>query len=230
MELVNNKPIIICTAIGGWYPVGLDRLERSLIYNGYAGDFLFYKNVLPPNSPSHEENPYAFKIFGFREAIKRGYKIMIHIDASFWAIKNPMPIFDIINEHGIFAFKSGYNCAQTAPDNLLNAAGITRDEAEKLPEIATGITGINIENPDGKSVFNTWAEYCDLGLFKNNRLHDLNDSADPRFLHGRQDQSSFSIAVHKNNVKFDYQDYVSYYDVNNPTKNIDKAYFFIGGI
>jgi hypothetical protein len=230
MDLTTIKPCIVNVSVDGWYKAGADRLERSLIYNGFAGDMIFWKNEYPPNSPSHFDNPYAFKITAFREAFRRGYKIVMWLDSSFWAIKNPMPIFDIINDKGIFAFRSGYNCAQTCTDKLLEVAGITRDEAEKLPEIASGIVGINIDNPDGKKVFNTWAEYCDLGLFKNNRLHDISDSADQRFLHGRQDQSALSLAIHKNNVEFLYEDYVTYYDINNPLKNTDKAYFFIGGI
>lgn len=228
--MTGTKPVFICSAIGGWYAAGLDRLKRSLIFNGSSADFLFFRDEYPPNSPSHNDNPYAFKVYGFREAIKRGYKVMIHLDASFWAIKNPDPIFDIVNEHGVFAFRSGYNCAQTCPDNLLAAAGVSRDEAEKLPEIATGIVGLNIDNPDGGLVFSTWERFCSEGLFKNSRTHNPLESADPRYVHGRQDQSSFSIAVHTANVKFDYVDFVAYYNNGKPGYNPDKCYFFIGGI
>ena len=230
MDLTNNKPCIINVSVNGWYKAGSERLERSLIFNGYAGDMIFWRNEYPPNSSSHQDNPYAFKIAAFREAFKRGYKIVMWLDSSFWAVKNPMAIFDVVNDKGVFAFRSGYNCANTCSDALLNATGITRDEAEKLPEIASGIVGINIDNPDGKKVFNTWADYCDLGLFQNSRVPDPIDSEDPRFLFGRQDQSGISIAIHKNNVNFLYEDYVSYYDNNNPHKNSDKEYFFIGGI
>ena len=68
MDLTNKKPLIISCGIGGWYKAGIDRLERSLIYHGYAGDFLFYRDEYPPNCPSHADNPYAFKIAAFREA------------------------------------------------------------------------------------------------------------------------------------------------------------------
>lgn len=227
MDLTKTKPVFICSAIGNWYPAGLDRLQRSLIHHGSGADFLFYRDEYPPDSPTHQDNPYAFKIFGFREAIRRNYKIMIHLDASFWAIRNPDPIFDIVVDKGIFAFRSGYNCAQTCPDNLLASVGWSRDYAETFPEIATGIVGINIDNPDGAKVFETWAEMCDNGLFRNSRHHNPLESADPRYLHGRQDQSAFSIAVHKHDVKFLYEDYVAYYGTG---YNPDKTYFFIGGL
>jgi hypothetical protein len=227
MDLTLNKPCIISAGIGGWYAAGIDRMERSLIFHGYGGDMLFWRNEYPPDCPPHDINPYAFKIYAFREAFRRGYKIVMWLDCSFWAVRNPMPILDIVNDKGVFAFRSGYNCAQTCTDLLLNEAGYTRDEAEQLPEIATGIVGINISNPDGKKVFDLWSEYCDKGLFVNDRNYNSNESTDPRYVHGRQDQSAFSMAVHKAGVKFDYQDYVSYYGTG---YNPDKLTFWIGGL
>lgn len=230
MDMTGIKPLIISCGVNGWYRAGLDRLEKSLVFNGFSGDTLFYKDEYPPDCPNHNDNPYAFKIYAFREAFRRGYKIVCWLDCSFWNIQNCMPIFDIINEKGVFAFRSGYNCAQTAPDNLLAAVGISRDEAEQIPETATGIVGINIDNPDGKKVFQYWEEFCDAGLFRNNRVHDENDSKDPRFLFGRQDQINFSMALYKAGVTFDYQDYVAYYNSGNPGYNKDKCMFFIGGL
>ena len=230
MDLTTTKPLIINCGIDGWYKAGSERLEKSLIFHGYGGDMLFWRNEYPPGSPSHADNPYAFKIYAFREAFRRGYKIVCWLDCSFWAIKNPMEIFDIIVDQGVFAFKSGYNCAQTCSDHLLDAAEMTRDEAEQLPEIATGIVGLNISNPDGKKVFDTWADYCDRGLFRNSRTYNPSDSTDPRFMFGRQDQSAFSIAVHKNKISFDYQDFVAYYNNGQTGYDPQKCVFFIGGL
>lgn len=230
MDLTGTKPCIINCALGGWYPAGSERLERSLIFNGYAGDMIYWKNDYPKNSLPHNENPYGFKISAFRDAFERGYRIVMWLDCSFWAIKNPMPLFDIISDNGVFAFRSGYNCAQTCPDNLLADVGISRDEAELIPETATGIVGLNIDNPDGQKVFEYWADFCDRGLFINSRNHNPFESQDSRFLHARQDQSAFSMALYKANVSFNYVDYVAYYNGGNPGYNPEKCYFFIGGL
>jgi len=147
MDNIGNT-CIISAGIGGWYAQGVSRLERSLMFHGYAGQVLTWKDEYPEGCPTHEENPYAVKIFAFNEAFNRGYKCVMWLDASLWAIKNPHHIFDIINDNGIFAFRSGYNCAQTCTDNLLYYAGFSRDEAEQLPEIASGMVGINIDNPN----------------------------------------------------------------------------------
>lgn len=227
MDFTKTKPCIISCGVGGWYGAGVERLHRSLIYHGYAGSLLLHKGVYPPDSPTHEENPYAFKIYAFMDAISKGYKNILWLDSSFWNIKNPHHVFDIIQDNGVFAFRSGYNCAQTCPDNLLARMGVTRDEAELLPEIATGMVGLNIENPDGKNVFNLWSKLCHEGYFKNSRTHNPEESGDPRFLHSRQDQSAFSMAVHHYGLNIDYADYVAYYGTNYDN---NKCLFFIAGL
>jgi hypothetical protein len=227
MDLTGIKPCIISCGVGGWYPAGIDRLKNSLIHHGWGGDTIFWKDEYPNGCPSHQDNPYSMKIFAFKEAFNRGYNVVCWLDCSFWAIRNPMPIFDIVNEYGNFGFRSGYNCAQTCPDNLLQNTGISRDEAEKIPETATGIVGINYANPKGKEVFDYWEEMCSMGLFKNSRSHNAAESSDPRYLHGRQDQSAYSMALYKAGVQFDYQDFVAYYNNGKPGYNPDKCYFFI---
>src|SRR4051812_45026039 len=104
-----GKAVIVNVGINGWYATGSERLERSLIFNGFGGQILTFKNEYPPNSPRHEENPYAFKIFAIEEAINRGFDTMLLLDSSFWAIKDCTPIFDIIADRGIFGFRTGYN-------------------------------------------------------------------------------------------------------------------------
>jgi hypothetical protein len=225
-----DKAVIVSTGVNGWYAKGVARLANSLVHHGYAGQSLFWMEEYPPGSSPHEQNPYSFKIAGIRDAINRGFRTIIQIDSSFWCIRNPHPLFDIIVDKGIFAFRSGYNCAQTCPDNLLADVGITRDEAWDIPETATGIVGLHMDNPDAQRVFEYWADFCDRGLFINSRHHNPDESSDPRYLHGRQDQSAFSMALYKAGVNFNYVDYVSYYDYSNPSKNSDKAYFFIGGL
>lgn len=230
MDFTGIKPCIISAGIGGWYSAGVDRLERSLIFHGNAAETILWRNEYPSDSPEHQHNPYAFKIYAFKEAFRRGHKIVLWLDASFFCIKNPHPIFDIINEYGNFGFRSGYNCGQTCTDALLSDVGITRDLACDIPETATGAVGVNIDNPQGKAVFEYWSEFCDKGLFINSRNHNSNDSADPRFLFGRQDQSAYSMALYKAGVEFNYVDYVAYYNGGNPGYNPEKCYFFIGGI
>lgn len=215
--------------IGNWYAKGVDRLEKSLIYHGWAGDTLFWRDTYPPNCPSHADNPYAFKPYAFFEAFRRGYKIVLWLDASFWAIKNPMPLIDYLVDHGLYFFKSGYPLSATATDQLLAFDDIYREQLKDVPEFATGAVGINFDNPLGKQFFFQWGVYCAQGLFGGNRVQDPADSTHPLFHFSRQDQSAASMILHKMGITTagEEQDFVAYY---NSDYNKNKCLFFIGGI
>lgn len=228
MELTgSHKPIIISAGIGGHYPPGIDRLERSLIFNGWSGD-LFMTKEYPYNCPYHEDIPYAFKPFLFQQMFDCGYKVVLWVDSSFWVTKNPMSMLDYVNGHGLYFFKSGYSLAETATDALLNHAGVKREELVDIPEFATGAVGINIENPKGKEFFERWMELCKLGLFRGNRNHDPADSQHPLFKFGRQDQSAASMVLHQMGIKnIEAPEWVAYYGTNYSESDL---MWFIGGI
>lgn len=227
MDVTNRKPVIISCGIGAWYPAGVDRLERSLNFVGWAGDQILYKNEYPPASHKHESVPYYFKIAAFEWALYRGYTHILWVDASFWPIRNPMPLFDLINEQGYYMFSTGYNLAQTVNDRTLKHLGLSRDEVEPVTEWASGCVGFNFENPDGKAIYKLWKEYMDAGLSVGARFHD-NQSIDKRFLFHRQDQSCLSLAMHKLGLRNERGlDHVAYYGTNYSEADL---IFFINGV
>jgi hypothetical protein len=224
MEL-HNKPCIISVGIGAGYAAGIDRLERSLLFNGWLGDTMFWKDY-PEGCPAHKgEGQYNFKVYAFNEAFKKGYKVVLWLDASFYAIKDPMPIFDYINEHGLYFFKSGYPLSATATDSLL--FGLTREEFVDVPEFATGAVGINIDNPNGVGFFKSWERLMRSGYFGGSRNHDKDDSEHHLFKFSRQDQSAASMVLYGMKITTAGEDknWVSYY----PNKT-DDTLLFIKGI
>lgn len=227
MEMHNNKPCIVSVGVGSGYAVGVERLERSLIYNGNLSDTIFWKDDYPPDSFSHSENPYAFKVYAFQEAFNRGARIALWCDASLYAIKDPMPIFDYVNDHGLYFFKSGYPISATATDKLLHYANLKREELVDVPEFATGCVGINISNPLGFKFFERWKEMMYEGMFKGSRNHDKHDSEHPLFKFSRQDQSAASIVLHEMGITTagENEDWCSYYP-----NSTDKTIFFIKGL
>lgn len=195
-----QKAVIINAGIGGWYGQGSRRLEKSLNFVGWAGNTIIYADEYPPNSHRHEDVPYYMKIAAFEEAIRQGYTHILWVDSSFWAVENPVKMFDIIDEQGYWFFSTGYNLAQSVNDHALVAAGLSRDEAEHTTEWASGCVGINLNNPDGKNLYETWKYFMDMGLSKGSRLHD-NQSSDKRFLFHRQDQSCLNLSAWKHNLR-----------------------------
>lgn len=231
MDLTDGvRPIIISAGIGGHYVAGIDRLERSLYYEGWGGDMRFWRNEYPIGCPAHGgDGQYNFKPFCFRDAFNDGHKVAVWADASFWCVKNPMPLFDYVNEFGLYFFKSGYSLAETATDKLLQYAGVSREELYDVSEFATGLVGINISNPNGKTFFEQWEQYRADGMFGGNRAHDLNDSQHPKFRFSRQDQSAASMILYKMGIKTcgETMDFQAYKDTN---YNPEKVLFFIGGL
>lgn len=219
-----QKAVIISCGIGNWYPHGIRRLERTLNFEGASMEIMTWDDYPTPDCPKHEEVPYYFKIAAFEEAIKRGFTHILWVDASFFCVKNPMRMFDIINEQGFWFFSSGYNLAQSVNDYALQFVGRTRDEAEQQTEWASGCVGVNLENPDGKKLYERWKYYMDAGLSIGSRLHD-NQSSDPRFLFHRQDQSCLNLAIWELGLKNEkVNDMVAYKGTN---YNPDKIIWFI---
>jgi len=189
------KTCIVSCGVGGWYPRGVDRLERSLIYHGYDGDMLLYKD-LPPGSKSHAEMPYGMKLSALTAAVAMGYQRILWLDASIVCIRYPKDIFDAIGHDGHYLYTSGYNCAQSVSDACLKIFGITRDQAEKIPECASNVVGFDMSNPIGREFYERWLKASQDGSFKGSRQH-ANQSRDPRFLFHRQDQSAASLICHQ---------------------------------
>lgn len=229
MDLVNKTACIISVGIGGHYGVGIDRLAKSINFVGWGGDTIFWKDY-PDGCPAHGgPHQYNFKVYAFDEAFRRGYKVVVWADASLFAVENPMPLFDYINEHGLYFFKSGYSLAETATDNLCNYSGVTREELVDVPEFATGLIGINIDNPFGKEFFENWKQYMIDGMFGGNRVYDPQDSQHPLFKFSRQDQSAASMVLHKMGVRTagETLDFLAYKGTN---YNKEKIIFFVAGL
>jgi len=192
--MASPKSVIINAGKGFWYPKGTKRLVQSLKDVEWDGDVLTWYDY--PNNEFDKTCPYTIKASCFLEAIKRGYTQILWCDSSVWAIKNPKPIFDYINENGYFFWKSGHNCAQTCSDNCLNYFGVDRDTAESYDDCSSGVLGVNLKSNIGKEFIETWIKSAKDGVFHGSRLHD-NQSKDHRFMFHRQDQSAASVIIGK---------------------------------
>jgi hypothetical protein len=190
---------VVCAGIGGWYPKGVQRLNESLDLVGYTGARFMFTEY-QPGWIKHEQTPYGFKIDAIEAAINAGFKYVLWLDASMYAVNSLASIFDKIKQDGYYFVKNGFNCAQECNDASLRYACITRDEAESLPIVATGVVGINFKRDLGCLIFGQWKEFRDKGVFYGSRNHD-NQSNDPRFLHHRQDQSALSLILDPDEIK-----------------------------
>ena len=217
-----NKTCIISVGIGEGYAKGVDRMAESLKDVGYQGNTMFWKE-LPKGSPTHEENPYAFKVYAFQAAIAQGYDKILWFDASIYAVKPLDYIFGKIENQGSYFVSNGYNARQECNDRCLDYFGIDYNKAVNIPMISSGIVGLDMNDIYANTFLDRWTEAMEDGIFKGSRSHNPEESSDARFLHSRQDQSCGSLIVHQLELELDIEPlgkHVAYYDQGVPESAI----------
>jgi hypothetical protein len=213
--------IVINASTGVRHLKGQKRLEASLREH-WGGPVLMYEGWAMPGYD--QSNPYTIKAALFERVIRDGFTTILWLDASCVAIRNIQPIFDRIQEHGYYLASSGYSAAQTCTDRQLKAVGITRNEAVAIPDTATGTIGIHLNDISASAFIHEWIQWGIEGLFGGSRTHDPSDSADPRFLFGRQDQSAATLLAHLQGMRLDYLGGLTAYDGPNLADTVCVKY------
>jgi len=198
---MKSKLAFINVGIEEWFCHGSARLEKSLAEHNFPGNTMIWRNQWPSNN-FNKRNIYECKAAAFEQALLANYTTIIWGDASIYAIRDMQTFIDRINDKGIWIGQSGYNAAQTASDAQLAYFGVDRNSAEKMPDCATGLFGVNIDFPFARKFIETWIQSAKDGAFCGSRFH-AGQSQDPRFCFCRQDQSAASVILGKMEVKLD---------------------------
>ena len=214
---------IVNAAIGSVYVAGQRRLRASIATH-YGGPFLGYTGF--PRDGYDTTIPYNVKASAMEDAMHHGFDVLIWMDASCIVTQPIGPLVDRIKDRGYYLASSGYSAGQTCTDAQLEATGITRDQAMDIPDTATGTIGIDLTNERALAFLKEWIQWAKRGLFAGNRMHDVRDSADPRFCFGRQDQSAASLLAHKHDMSLDALGGLTAYWPGTPTTVV--AYKGIG--
>jgi hypothetical protein len=160
----------------GRYIEGMERLRQSL-EGKFDGDFIGFVGEESIGAPLHSENPYAFKIYAFIEALKRGYKNILWLDCSVWAIKDVQPVFDVINKEGYIMQEAGHFVGNWCNDFTLDYFGVKRDYAMAMLCYGNaGFLGLNFATIIANEFFDKWQQAMLAGCFKGNwsdHRHDL---------------------------------------------------------
>jgi len=179
------------------YLVKQERLRKSLKKH-FKGEFLSWKTF--PNDNYNKDNLYNVKAAAFEEAIKQGYKEILWVDSPVVALQDVSPIFDLIKQNGYLTVKNhSWNCAQTVNDKCLEYFGISRDEAERIQEVAGGFFGVDMTHTNGIKLIKTFIKACKDDAADGSRFHD-NQSTDPRFKFHRQCQSVLTLSGYKHGL------------------------------
>ena len=195
---MSKNCIISFANSAGHYADRLARLSNSL-RNNFDGDFLAWVGEAALGAELHSINPYSFKIYAFNKAKEAGYKKIMWLDTSVFAVNNVQKIFDDIDRSG-FAFQiAGHSVGNYSTDKQLEHFGITRDEAMPMDCIGNaGLLGLDFEKHFPNESFNKWERAMQHGMFKGNWDNDAKtESTDERCKGSRHDLSCSSIIINQ---------------------------------
>lgn len=199
------SPCVVSFATSrGWYLRGQERLRSSLKAQGYQGAFLGL-NQYPVGCLSHQQNPYAFKVYALYEAVRQGHDLVIWLDASCWAIRPLESMIEEVERSGYLLFTCGWSVGQWCTDHALRILGTSREEAFKISLVIGGCVCLYLKDERSLKFLRLWKEAADRGTFvgqwtNKNRLV----SEDPRVLGHRHDQPAASIISYKLGMKSTY--------------------------
>lgn len=215
-----DKCCIVSAGIGYWYPRGVDRLNKSLNEFGAKIPRLIYRDEYPPGCPTIETHGYAFKPHALREALTKGFRYLLWVDASIWAIKPIDVIFEKIAEDGHLFFHNGFSMGAWCRDATLPKLGIDREYSMGIPEITTSMFGLDMDRTDSQIFLERWMEFAHDGeTFIVHPRDNQNGecSADVRVKGHRYDQTAGSFLVHEFGMKKTYMpNYYAYYQRRGP--------------
>jgi len=173
------------------YTNGRLRLEDSL-KGRFDGEAMLWSDEKQVGSPSHTENPYAFKIYAIEEALKMGYNNILWLDASVYAVKDTQPVFDLMRRNGVFMEAAGHFVGTWSNDYALAYFGISREEANTIPMFSAGFIGFDFTKSVAVEFFNRWKRSMLAGCFEGS------------WTDHRHDMTCGSIIAHQMNLTHTY--------------------------
>ena len=164
------RAIVNLSTKGYWN--GQVRLHNSLPNEAV----LIYRSEKEVGAPNHHDNPYAFKIYAIEKALSLGYKKILWLDASVYAVKDIEPVWQWLDEKGIFMEDAGHYAGSWCNDVALEYFGVSREQAMTMPMFAAGYCGFDFDNPISIEFFRAWKASMLAGMFKgdwSNHRHDM---------------------------------------------------------
>ena len=226
-----DKCIVNYITMNGWRPHGQERMANSLRKHGYDGDVLLFDEK-SFYCPKHSDIPYAFKVYVMETARKKGYRFIIWVDASFWAIRPLDDLFVWLVGEGVLFQNSGYPVGQWSSDDSLSLLGLNREEAFEIPMFSGGFIGLDLEHAKARYFLDAFYHHAEDGRAFKGAWKNKNKkvSEDPRVKGHRHDMVVGSILAHRMNIKIQPNNsifaYYNWYKENQTKLALDEKIFF----
>lgn len=217
------KRIVTTVAYHGHYAKGLARIirefarhspfdERETFLQGWLNTFptagMYSENIDDsPHLDGYNYMGYCIKPFALQWAAKSGAELGLLIDASVYPIADISPLWDFIAEDGYYFGASGFKIGQWVSDRMLGHFGLERDSLMNVPEVASGVVGLDFRRNVCRELLKRWCDAWPWFPGPHSNIHAETKewayrnegfcSNDPRCLGHRHDQSALSIIAHQ---------------------------------
>lgn len=161
--------IVNCCPYNGDYPNLIQAIPKTLQDIGFNGYF-YYRIGGFPNPTGKEIRyagvPYCFKIFMMLEAQKLGFNKVLWIDTSMLPIKDPTPLFAIIEEKGTVLstcyFPEHSRIFPKTQALLKDLTGIDMYSGN-VRHFATQLFGLKMDAPKTKKLIDDYYRFVEMG-------------------------------------------------------------------
>ncbi len=212
---------VVNLAVGGSFARGQARLRAALADTDPGLPVFAYGPRWPEGCPSHEDLPYAFKLWAMVQAIGHGFTTVIWMDSSAVPVRSVAPLFEVAEREGAFVSDNyGWKNGQWTTDAFLAAEGTTRDAQMAVPHCSALVFGVCLTHPKGVILFDwlrTLAKKPEIMAGARDNA-DKSCSKDPRCLGHRHDQSLISLLAWRLEIPLQSNDL--FVDYRSPTAAI----------
>lgn len=160
--------IVNCCPYNGEYHKLIQAIPKALEDLGFNGYF-YYRIGGFPNPTGKEIRyagvPYCFKIFMMREAQQLGFNKVLWIDTSMLPIKDPTPLFSIIDQQGSLISACYYpEHSRIFPKTRQLLKDLTgTDICVNVRHFATQVFGLKMDAEKTKKMIDSYYKFVEMG-------------------------------------------------------------------
>lgn len=173
--------------------------EAFKIYSPES-EYIAHVNALPPECPSHDEQPFAFKYYAIKDALTRGYTSIMWVDSSVVPIRSLAPIWSLTEWQGFWLTDNQMSCGPWTSDRALSILGITRDQAFEIPQIDAAAFALDLSFKANRAqdFFLGLKDFIKAGALPGSSINtNFEVSTDTRVKGHRQDQTAMSVVAYQ---------------------------------
>jgi hypothetical protein len=191
------KLAVVNVATGGYEAIAKPLLDSVVLYCPSATIFSVSR-LSDIGSPSHQDDPYAFKLYAIKYMRDLGYDVVIWLDSPIRLVRPIDEWISKIESVGVYLQQDGWANGQWANDTALDWFKVSREEAMSISSVYACVMAFDFRVPITHEFFDLWWKSYEAGCFRGKWKNiDGCESSDPRCLGHRHDQTCAELTAHR---------------------------------